>query len=94
MGEGNDTLVGLSEGNNSIVGDVQATFADTANDVLRSNETYTEDIQRRREAWSTLAQELGIDEGLVEVTNRIQVKGVADFYLDDSEDASYEELLN
>ena len=73
---------------------MQDTVAGVSNFVSQINEVYTEDVQRRREAWSELAKELGIDEGLVEVTDRIKVKGVADFYLDDSEDASYEELLN
>lgn len=53
---------------------MQDTVASAANDVLQSNEAYTEDVQRRREVWNLLAQELGIDEGLVEITDRIKIK--------------------
>lgn len=103
MANGNNTFFWVWEGNDIIqwevaddwiVGDLQDAVADVSNLVAQINQAYTEDVQRRREAWNMLAQELGINEGLVEVTDRIKVKGVADFYLNDSEDASYEELLN
>lgn len=53
----------------------------------------TKEVQTRKSAWSELAKTLGTDESKVNITNNgINIDWVANFELNDSEDASYEEL--